>query len=146
MVAIELTFSWGLPVFCQKLSIILKHILNDTDEGRLYIGDAINDYVRILSTDAFDSVEVSIDGRKITIDKDINSDIISLLPSMQEDVNKLALDSGFIDNILEGFGINIENLCINKETKNITKKQQKKKAEQREYYYNPEGYLSHETM
>ena len=131
---------------CQKLSIILKHILNDTDEGRLYIGDAVNDYVRILSTDAFDSVEISIDGRKISIDKDINSDIISLLPSMQEDVNKLALDNGFIDNILDGFGINIENLCINKETKNITKKHQKKKTERREYYYNPEGYLSRETI
>ena len=127
---------------CQRLSIILKNILDDNDDGREYITDAINDYVRILSTGALENVEISVEGRVVSIDKDINEDIVSLIPSLQDEVNKLAIDSEFIDNILEEFGINKDNLCINKQTKNICKRKERKKKEQREFYYNPDGYLS----
>jgi len=130
---------------CEKLRSILTSILDDGDEGRDYIGRCVRDYVRILSSDAFENVEVVIDGRVVNIDTDANTDIISLLPALKDEVDKLTLDNGFIDNILDEYGINKENLCLNKATKNIQKEKiVEKKDKSRTYYYNPEGYLSKE--
>ena len=128
---------------CAKLRSILSSLLDDSDEGRVYIGRAVNDYIRILSTDSSDNVEITIDGRTISLDDDVNVDIVSLLPSLQEEINNMSLNSDYIDNILAEFDINKENICINKITKNIRKEPIKKQTvEQSHYYYNPEGYLT----
>ena len=128
---------------CVRLKSILSSLLDDGDEGRVYVGRAINDYVRILSTDALDNVEISIDGRTISLDDNINSDIISLLPDLQASINELTLNSEYIDNILEEFDINKENICVNKITKNIHKVKGKQvEQEESRFYYNPEGYLT----
>jgi len=127
---------------CLRLKSILSSILDDGEEGREYIGLAVNDYIRILSTDAVENVEVTIDNKTISIDKDINTDIISLLPRLQEEVRKLSLDNDFIDNTLNDFGINKDNLCLNNKTKNIHKEKSEKVEVESRYYYNPDGYLS----
>lgn len=131
---------------CAKLRSILTSITDDGDEGKEYIGRCVNDYVRILSTDALEGVEVTIDGRDISLDTDVNTDIISMLPALKEEVDKLSLDSDFIDNILAEFDINKDNMCLNKSTRNIRKEKTADiENKDRSYYYNPDGYLSREA-
>ncbi|MGN0961098.1 MAG: hypothetical protein ACI4PF_02725 [Christensenellales bacterium] len=127
-----------------RLKCILKSILDDGDEGREYINDCIYDYVRILSTGSTENVQVYIDGRELTIDKDINTDILSMLPELEQKFENLSVSIGFIDKTLAEFGINKDNLCINKQTKNIFKERVKEDNLASRYYYNPEGYLSKE--
>ena len=127
---------------CAKLKSILTSIVDDGDEGKEYIGRCIKDYVRILSTGALEIVEVSIDGRAVHIDADVNVDIINMLPALKEEVDKLSLDSVFVDNILLEFGINKDNICLGSTTKDIRKVKVKKEDKRSRYYYDPEGYLS----
>lgn len=128
---------------CNKLSVILKKIVDDSDEGREYIDDLINDYVRILSTGVIEDVEIQIENKIISIDKDINNDIISRIPDLKNDINNLTLKDKFVDNILRDYDINTKNMCINKNTRNIYKKKlSTKKKKKREFYYSPEGYIS----
>jgi len=128
---------------CEKLRTILKSILDDGDEGKEYISRCVLDYVRILSTDALENVEVVVDGRVVTLDTNVNTDIINLLPALKEEVDKLTLDDGFIDNTLAEYGINKDNLCLNKTTKNIRRERTIDKETQPErFYYNPDGYLT----
>ena len=130
---------------CAKLRSILTSITDDGDEGKEYIGRCVNDYVRILSTDALEGVEVTIDGRDISLNTDVNTDIINMLPALKEEVDKLSLDDNFIDNILSEFDINKDNICLNKSTKNISKENIAESKQERSYYYDPNGYLSPEA-
>lgn len=125
-----------------RLKSILKSILDDGDEGREYINNCIYDYVRILSTDATENVVVYIDGREITIDKDVNMDILNMLPELAKEVENLSISVDFVDKTLEEFGINKDNLCVNSKTKNIQKEKKVSKTKDSGYYYNPDGYLS----
>lgn len=129
---------------CEKLRSILLSILDDGEEGKEYIDRCVRDYVRILSTGALENVEVFVDGRTVSLDTDANTDIISVLPSLRQEVHNLTLNTEFIDNILADCGINKENLCLNKTTKNIRRERNKEKshAPQGRFYYNPDGYLS----
>lgn len=128
---------------CTKLKSILASIIDDEDEGRVYVGRAVNDYVRILSSNALESVQISIDGRAISLDENINADIISLLPELKEDIDKMSITIEHVDKILGDFDINFDNLCLNKTSKNINKpKKVKEEKEEFRYYYNPEGYLT----
>lgn len=104
-----------------RLRTILKNILNDSDDGREYLDKCVADYIRILSTDAVENVEVYIDDVKVSLDANINEDIISLLPNLQSDVEDLTIDGWFIDKTLMEFDINKENLAIGSKTKNISK-------------------------
>lgn len=104
-----------------RLRTILKNILNDSDDGREYLDKCIADYIRILSTDAVENVEVYIDDVKVSLDANINEDIISLLPNLQASADNLTIDGWFIDKTLLDFGINKENLAIGAKTKNISK-------------------------
>lgn len=125
-----------------KLQSILRSILNDGDDGREYIGDCIYDYVRILSSGSTENVEISIDGRDISIEKDVSADLINMLPELKENIEKLTISTEFIDSILEEFDINKDNISVCSDTKNMSKAKEKKKDNAYEYYYNPEGYLS----
>lgn len=125
-----------------RLKSILNSILDDGDEGRDYIDGCIYDYVRILATDALENVEITIDNRQISISKDVNTDIISLLPEIHKQVEEMTISTEFVDKMLKQFDINKDNLCINTKTKNIHKVKARKCSSGREYYYNPDGYLS----
>lgn len=125
-----------------RLQSILRSILNDGDDGREYIGDCIYDYVRILSSGSTENVEISIDGRDISIEKDVSADLINMLPELKENIEKLTISTEFIDSILEEFDINKDNLSVCSDTQNMSKAKEKKKDYAYEYYYNPEGYLS----
>ena len=103
---------------------------------------AVNDYIRILSSGSTENVEVSIDNKTLSIDKDVNMDIISLLPRLKEEINELSINIDFIDRTLQEFGINKDNLCLNSSTKHIKKEKTLKSESESEYYYNPNGYLS----
>ena len=128
---------------CDNLRRILLSVIDDGEEGRAYIYNCLYDYLRILSTDSPDRVSISIAGRTINIDKDVHTDIISLLPDLQESINNLTHNSEFIDNKLEYFGINPNNLCLAIKTKDLHKEKLKESVDTQEhYYYNPEGYLS----
>lgn len=104
-----------------RLRTILKNILNDSDDGREYLEKCIADYIRILSTDAVENVEVYIDDCKVSLDSNINEDIISLLPNLQSSADNLTIDGWFIDKTLLEFDINKENLAIGSKTKNLSK-------------------------
>lgn len=104
-----------------RLRTILKNILNDSDDGKEYLDKCIADYVRILSTDAIENVEVYIDDCKVSLASNINEDIISLLPNLQTSADNLTIDGLFIDKTLLEFGINKDNLAIGSRTKNISK-------------------------
>lgn len=125
-----------------RLQSILRAILDDNDDGREYIGDCVSDYIRILSTGSVENVEITIDGRDITIDSDVSSDLVAMLPDLQQSVDKLSVVSEFIDNILEEFDINKDNLSLCCKTKNLAKEKKQTSDTPYEYYYNPNGYLS----
>lgn len=104
-----------------RLRTILKNILNDSDDGREYLDKCVADYIRILSTDAVENVEVYIDDCKVSLDSNINEDIISLLPSLRSSADNLTIDGWFIDKTLLDFGINKDNIAIGSKTKNLSK-------------------------
>ena len=121
-----------------RLRTILKNILNDSDDGREYLDRCVADYIRILSTDAAESVEVYIDDVKISLDSSVNEEIVSLLPSLQSAVDSLSIEGWFIDKTLGDFGINKDNLSINDTTKNLGRERTVvEKKEEREFYYQP---------
>lgn len=122
---------------CMKLKKILKGVLNDSDEGKEYIDKCINDYVRILSSNALDNVEIYVLDNKLSLGASLNEDIIHSFPSLKEDIEKLTLNGGFIDTIITRFDININNMCINKLTKNNCKQRARKIKDSRTFYYNP---------
>ncbi len=126
----------------QKLKLIISKILDeDDDEGKEYISDCINDYIRILSTDASDNVEVYVDDEKVVLDTDINADMLYNFPDLQTEYMNLSKSNEFIDKTLQDFGIQPENLALSSGTKNVSKTRVKDVEETRTYYYDPEGYL-----
>lgn len=125
-----------------RLQSILRSILDDGEDGREYIGDCVYDYVRILSSGSTDNVEIIIDGREIAIEKDVSADLVNMMPELKQKIEKLTVSTEFIDNTLEEFGINKDNLSVGSGTKNMAKAKDSKVADSYEYYYNPEGYLS----
>lgn len=125
-----------------RLQSILRAVLNDSDDGREYIGDCISDYIRILSNGSTENVEITIDGRNVSIENDVSSDLVSMLPDLQKSIEKLTVNSEFIDTILEEYDINKDNLSLCCKTKNMAKEKVKSTENTYEYYYNPEGYLS----
>lgn len=121
-----------------RLRTILKNILNDSDDGREYLDRCVTDYVRILSTDAAENVELYIDDVKISLDSSVNEEIVSLLPSLQSAVDSLSIEGWFIDKTLGDYGINKDNLSINDTTKNLGRERViEEKKEEREFYYQP---------
>lgn len=125
-----------------RLQSILRSILDDGDEGRAYIQDCIYDYVRLLAAGSMDNVEVVVDGKTISIEKDVNSDILEMLPELKQKVENLSISMEFIDKTLEEFGINKDNLSVASNTKNIAKEKKRESESEYRYYYNPDGYLS----
>lgn len=125
-----------------RLQSILRSILDDGDEGRAYIQDCIYDYVRLLSAGSMDNVEVVVDGKIMSIEKDINSDILEMLPELKQKVDELSISMEFIDKTLEDFDINKDNISVASDTKNIAKEKKKESKSEYVYYYNPDGYLS----
>lgn len=122
-----------------RLRTILKNILNDSDDGREYLDKCIADYVRILSTDAVENVEVYIDDVKVSLSSAVNEELVSLLPSLQTKVDNLTIDKWFIDKTLIDFDINKDNLAIGSKTKNLAKERVLDTTTQepeREFYYN----------
>lgn len=127
---------------CSKLTSILSSIVDDEDEGREYIGRCINDYIRILSTGALEDVEITIDGETIALEN-TNNKLIDMLPHLQSDIDNLSIDRNYINNILCEFDINIDNICLNKDTKNICKcPTHTLQVEEDRFYYDPDGYIS----
>ncbi|MBE5738816.1 MAG: hypothetical protein E7354_03735 [Clostridiales bacterium] len=121
-----------------RLRTILKNILNDSDDGREYLDRCVSDYVRILSTDAAERVEVYIDDVKVELDSNVNEEIVNLLPSLQSSVDSLTIEGWFIDKTLQDYGINKDNLSINVTTKNLARERVvEEKKEEREFYYKP---------
>lgn len=122
-----------------RLRTILKNILNDTDGGREYLDKCIADYVRILSTDAVENIEVYIDDEKVSLGSSVDKELVSLLPSLQAKVDNLTIDKWFIDKTLLDFDINKDNLAIGSKTKNLAKERVLDTTTQepeREFYYN----------
>lgn len=122
-----------------RLRTILKNILNDSDDGKEYLDKCIADYVRILSTDAVENIEVYIDDEKVSLGSSVNEELVSILPSLQAKVDNLTIDRWFIDKTLLDFGINRDNLAIRATTKNLCKERVLDTTTQEpetEFYYN----------
>jgi hypothetical protein len=129
---------------CEKLNRILLSVIYDGDEGREYIYNCLYDYIRILSTDVDEKVSVNVDGRWLTIEKDINNDIITLIPNTKETINNLSQNTEYIDNKLSKYGINFNNICLSSMTKDMHKEvcvDPNCRHDER-FYYDPAGYLS----
>ena len=128
---------------CENLRRLLMSIIDDGVEGKEYIYNCVYDYVRILSTDCSDRVSVDVNGRHLIIDKDINSDIVSLIPQINDNITNLTHNTEFIDKKLIQNGINPMNMCLSDNTKDIHKESADTIDNNADkYYYNPEGYLS----
>ena len=127
----------------QRLKNIIAKILDeDSDEGKDYITDCINDYIRILSTDAGEKVEVYVDDERVVLDTDINADMLYNFPDLQTESMNLSKSTEFIDKTLSDFGINPENMALGVNTKNISKVHVQDVEDTRTYYYDPDGYLA----
>lgn len=114
--------------FIAKLKDILSSILDDEDdEGKEYIYTCIYDFFRILSTESFENVQCYIDGKEIIIEKDVNSDILNMLPNLKERVDFLTNSPEFVDKTLRKYGIHKDNLCLNNTTENILKSREQDK-------------------
>ena len=121
-----------------RLKKIIKAILNDSDEGMEYISKCVNDYIRIISTDGLENVEVEVEGNRVVIDSDIADQILFNFPELLQDVEKLSLDENFISKVLSLYYINKDNLCINAITKNVGKKRRNRRMKsQNHFYYEP---------
>ena len=123
---------------CMRLKKIIKAILNDSDEGMEYISKCVNDYIRIISTDGMENVELEVEGNRVIIDSDIADQILFNFPELLQDVEKLSLDENFISKVLSLYYINKDNLCINAITKNVGRKRRNRRMKsQNHFYYEP---------
>jgi hypothetical protein len=108
-----------------KLKTVLGYIVDEEDEGKEYLDRYIFDLLRILSTDGLETVSTDIAGKSVPMDTSVPTEMISLLPLLQDEVKLLSQTNSFIDNILLGLGINNENICLSSTTENVCKKQEK---------------------
>ena len=109
-----------------KLKEVLALIIDEEDEGKVYLDRYIYDLLRILSTDGLEMVETHIAGKSVPMDTSVPTEMISLLPLLQDEVKLLSESNSFIDNILLGLGINSENICLSSSTENVCGKEEKK--------------------
>lgn len=107
-----------------KLKTVLGYIIDEEDEGKEYLDRYIFDLLRILSTDGLETVSTDIAGKSVPMDTSVPTEMISLLPLLQDEVKLLSQTNSFIDNILLGLGINNENICLTATSENICKKKE----------------------
>lgn len=105
-----------------KLKTVLGYIIDEEDEGKEYLDRYIFDLLRILSTDGLETVSTDIAGKSVPMDTSVPTEMISLLPLLQDEVKLLSQTNSFIDNILLGLGINNENICLTATSENVCKK------------------------
>ena len=117
-----------------KLKTVLNFVVDEEDEGREYLDRYIYDLLRILSTDGLETVSTDIAGKAVPMDTFVPSEMVSLLPLLQDDIKILSESDMFIDNILLGLGINNENICLSSTTENICKKKEEKKEKLTGYH------------
>lgn len=117
-----------------KLKTVLNLIIDEEDEGREYLDRYIYDLLRILSTDGLESVSTCIAGVSVPMDTFVPTEMVSLLPLLQDDIKILSESDTFIDNILLGLGINNENICLSSTTENICKKKEEMKEKLTGYH------------
>ena len=124
---------------CMRLKAVIKAILNDDDDGKELVDSCINDYIRILSCDSLESVQVEVNGIKVNLDENISEIIKSTFPQLKENVDNLTLDNGYIDAMLIHYGINPNNFAVNNITNIVGKKRIRGKRGMRShFYYDPE--------
>lgn len=124
---------------CMRLKAVIKAILNDDDDGKELVDSCINDYIRILSCDSLESVQVEVNGIKVNLDENISEIIKSTFPQLKENVDNLTLDNGYIDAMLIHYGINPNNFAVNDITNIVGKKRIRGKRGMRShFYYDPE--------
>jgi len=124
---------------CMRLKAVIKAILNDDDDGKELVDSCINDYIRILSCDSLESVQVEVNGIKVNLDENISEIIKSTFPQLKENVDNLTLDNGYIDAMLIHYGINPNNFAVNNITNIVGKKRNRgKRGKRSHFYYDPE--------
>ena len=124
---------------CMRLKAVIKAILNDDDDGKELVDSCINDYIRILSCDSLESVQVEVNGIKVNLDENISEIIKSTFPQLKENVDNLTLDNEYIDAMLIHYGINPNNFAVNDITNIVGKKRNRgKRGSRSHFYYDPE--------
>jgi hypothetical protein len=69
------------------------------------------------------------------MDTSVPTEMISLLPLLQDEIKLLSESDSFIDNILLGLGINNENICLSSRTENVCAKEEKKEEKKLTGYH-----------
>ncbi len=128
-----------------KLKEVLGLIIDEEDEGKVYLDRYIFDLLRILSTDGLEMVETQIAGKSVPMDTSVPSEMISLLPLLQDEVKLLSENSVFVDNILLGLGINSENIALSSATENVCAKEEKKEEKRLTGYHAEREEMSMQT-
>ena len=102
-----------------KLKEVLGLIIDEEDEGRVYLDRYIFDLLRILSTDGLEMVETYIAGKAVPMDTSVPTEMVSLLPLLKDEIKLLSENTTFINNILLGLGINSDNIALSSTTENV---------------------------
>lgn len=102
-----------------KLKEVLGLIIDEEDEGRVYLDRYIFDLLRILSTDGLEMVETHIAGKAVPMDTSVPTEMVSLLPLLKDEIKLLSENTTFINNILLGLGINSDNIALSSTTENV---------------------------
>ena len=113
-----------------KLKEVLGLIIDEEDEGRVYLDRYIFDLLRILSTDGLEMVETHIAGKAVPMDTSVPTEMVSLLPLLKDEIKLLSENTTFINNILLGLGINSDNIALSSTTENVcvaSKREEEKK-------------------
>jgi len=124
-----------------KLKKVLQLIIDNNDEGKEYLNSCIYDYIRLLSSGAMEDVTVYIDSNAIKINTDINQDIVSAFPEIKESIDLLSKSPDYINNILLNHDINMNDLCVNKNTRYLSHDRSQNTQKQSRFYYDPEHAL-----
>lgn len=118
-----------------KLKEVLGLIIDEDDEGKVYLDRYIFDLLRILSTDGLEMVETHIAGKAVPMDTSVPTEMVSLLPLLKDEIKILSENTTFVDNILMGLGINSENICLSSTTENVCAKAEKKEEKKLTGYH-----------
>lgn len=112
-----------------KLKEVLGLIIDEEDEGKVYLDRYIFDLLRILSTNGLEMVETHIAGKSVPMDTAVATEMVSLLPLLKDEVELLSKNDSFINNVLLSNDINCNNLCLCSTTEDVCVKAKEDKKE-----------------
>ena len=124
-----------------RLTKVLKSIVDDEDDGKEYLNSCIYDYIRILSCGLMENVEIYIDNSAVRLENNVNEDILLSFDEITQSIEKMTISPDYVNNILLDNDINMNDMCINKDSKYLSQDRNIEHSETERFYYSPEQTL-----